>query len=242
MQIEGQEMQDIDIEALFNDPSLDTDTDTETDDNNDSTINSASSDENVMTKAVSKRINEVRQKTESDTKDAIAKELGYDSYSDMKKKREQKIIEEAGFNSEETNKLLNKLIEERLANDPRIKKLEDFERKEKDLFVSNQLKEISALTGQNITDLKQLPDDVLKLWEKTGNLKQSYLAIQGEELLKNATKNRNSSVSELRHLANPSNTSNRNVRPLTDSEKEFYRSIIGDISDDELNAKVINKE
>ena len=80
-----------------------------------------------MTKAVSERINTVRRKTEAETQDRIAKELGYDSYEAMQKANEQKMLRDAGLDEEEIGAVVEKLVQKRLAEDPRLKKLEEIE-------------------------------------------------------------------------------------------------------------------
>ena len=134
----------------------------------------------IITKAVSERINEVKRKTELETKNNIAKDLGYNSYDEMIKSREDKekkqLLEEAGIDSsKETEELIEKLVEKRLANNPKLKKLEEYENKEKINFVNSQLQEINKLTGGNIKDVSELPQETLALWETTGNLKQAFL-------------------------------------------------------------------
>ena len=72
------------------------------------------------TKAVSKRINEVRAQTERETREAMAKELGYESYAAMKQAKEKKVLTDAGLD-EESAKVVDKLVEQGLADDPRLK-------------------------------------------------------------------------------------------------------------------------
>ena len=44
-----------------------------------------------LTAAMSKRINEVRAKTEAEVRDNIAKDLGFDSYDEMQKAKDKKV-------------------------------------------------------------------------------------------------------------------------------------------------------
>lgn len=190
------------------------------------------------TDAVSKRINEVKEKTEKETQDKIAKDLGYGSYEEMVKAKDKKAFEDAGIDTQETIDLVEKIVQQRLANDPRFKKLEEFENREKASFVASQLEEISKLTGDKYTSVEQLPKDTLALWEKTGNLKQAFLATQGETLLlkKQAANAKGTTV----HMADTHNSgSSSKTRPLTEKEKAIYRSVMPDITEEELNAKTI---
>lgn len=190
------------------------------------------------TDAVSKRINEVKEKTEKETQDKIAKDLGYGSYEEMLQAKNKKAFEDAGIDNQETIDLVEKIVQQRLANDPRFKKLEEFESREKASFVSSQLEEISKLTGTKYTSVDQLPKDTLALWEKTGNLKQAFLATEGEALLikKQAANAKGTTV----HMADAHNSgSSTKTRPLTEKEKRIYRSVMPDITEEELNAKTI---
>ena len=228
---------ELNIDELFNEP--------DEEESEEEVDNSSKEDNNkITTEAVSKRINEVRQKTERETRDKIAKEMGYNDYYDMQKHTEKKILNDAGYDDtdENLNKAIDKVVEKRLADDPRWKKLEEYENREKAKFVSDQLKEINSLIGidNKYTNVEQLPKDVLSLWEKTGNLKQAYLAVEGESLLASKSQQKVSKDS-FSHLAEHSNSSNpTKVRGLTNEEKEMYRAIMGSyISEEELNKKTI---
>lgn len=221
---------DINIDDLFKDPSMD-----ETD-NQDTQLNETEQEKNIMTEAVSNRIKSVKKKTEAETQDRIAKELGYESYADLQKANEKKLLKDAGYDDEDINNIVNQLLEKRLASDPRLKKLEEYEEREKSNFVISQLKEINSLAGSNYTSIDQLSKDTLKLWEKTGNLKQAYLATEGESLL-----NKRAKGSTLSHLADTSNSGvGTKKRALTEEEKDIWRSVIPDITDEELSKKMVD--
>lgn len=190
-----------------------------------------------MTKAVSERINTVRRKTEAETQDRIAKELGYDSYEAMQKANEQKMLRDAGLDEEEIGAVVEKLVQKRLAEDPRLKKLEEIEANEKANFVTAQLKEINEL-GNNFASIDELPKETLDMWEKIGDLKQAYLATQGEALLKRRYSNQDKG--SLRHLASPDQSSvGTKTRKLTESEKAIWRSVMPDITEEELSKKTM---
>lgn len=191
-----------------------------------------------MTKEMSKRINEVRAKTERETRDAMAKELGYDNYEAMKKANEKQVLRDAGLDDAEIEPIVQKLVEKRFAEDPRMKRLEEYEQRDKANFVNEQLKEVNKLTGLNYKDVSELPQEVLTMWEKTGNLKQAYLATQGETLLtKSLAGKQNGSLA---HLANPGSTGvGVKERPLTAEEKDIWRMVNPDITDEELSKKTM---
>lgn len=219
---------ELNIDDLFKDP---VENEVEEPDTTDNT-----SEQQEMTKGVSHRINEVRRKTESETEERIAKELGYANYAEMQKSKEREMLQEAGIDNEEITAMVDKLVEERLKRDPRLKKLEEIEALEKDKFVESQLKAINQFSEIKYDSVQDLPEEVLNIWEKTGDLKQAYLAIKGEELLlKNKSSKLNGSTN---HLANPGNTaSGSKTRLLTEEEKEIYRSVLGDFYNDEEISK-----
>lgn len=194
------------------------------------------SEKQEMTKGVSHRINEVRRKTESETEERIAKELGYSSYAEMQQYKEKEMLQEAGINTDEMTAMVEKLVEERLKRDPRLKKLEEIESQEKEEFVKTQLNTINQFSDSKYNSVEELPDEVLKIWEKTGDLKQAYLAVKGEELLlKNKSSKLNGSTN---HLANPGSTaSGSRTRLLTEEEKAIYKSVLGDFYNEEEISK-----
>lgn len=234
-ELETGKVLDINIDDLFKEDEVDTEAyDNEVSDEQEK------KEPEITTEAVSKRINEVRRKTEASTRDAMAKEMGYENYADMQKAKEREMLDEAGVDSSDIEEVVERLVKTRLENDPRLKKLEEYERSEKANFVTNQLKEINSISGNNYKNIDQLPKDVLSVWEKTGNLKQAYLAVEGENLI---TKNRSTGANgTLNHLANPGRASSSKVRSLTDEEKDIYRSVFPEMTDEELNKKTIEIE
>lgn len=225
------EVLELNVDDLFRDPDEQQDPEP--------TSEEPSTSSTPETKAVSKRINEVRHKTEAETQERIAKELGYENYNALKAARERKVMDEAGLDEETVAPVVEKLIQQRLADDPRMKKLAQYEEREKAEFVKTQLGEINKLTGQKFTSLDQLPADTLAMWEKTGNLKQAYLATQGEELLAKGI--RHEEQGTLRHLADTSsNGTGTRTRALTEDEKKIWRSIMPDITEEELSKKTTN--
>ena len=224
---------DFDLDELFKEPEPENN-------DNEEPIDEAKikqEDDKIVTQAVSKRINEVRTKTEHETQERIAKDLGFSSYADMLKANESKLIKDHGLDEQDTEELINKLVEKRLANDPRLQRLAAYEDADKAKFVDTQLKAINKLTGENFTKIEDLPEDTLKMWEKTGDLKAAYLATQGESLLvKSRAEKQNGSTA---HLASgqTGNTGTK-MRGLTPEEKEIYKSVLGEYTSDEELSKI----
>lgn len=198
----------------------------------------AANEPSEMTKGVSKRINEVRAATERETRDAMAKELGYENYDALRKAQEKQTLKDAGLDDEELEPIIQKLVDKRFAEDPRMKRLEEIEARDKATFVKDQLKEINRIAGVSYKDVSELPAEVLTVWEKTGNLKQAYLATQGEDLLIKSLAGRQNG--SLTHLASPGTSgTGLKERPLTDQEKAIWRMTIPDITEEELSKKTM---
>lgn len=234
---------ELDIDDLFKDPVEDTGPAANDNQDNKSPDTDKSRDEEDMTKAVSNRINSVKQKTETETQDRVARELGYKDYVELQANREKKILEEAGLDKDDADisAVIDKLVEKRLANDSRFKKLEEFELSERNSFVASQLNEINKATGNNFASIDQLPKETLKVWEKIGDLKQAYYATQGETLLsKVESKQQNGSLA---HLGEQSaQSTGQKARGLTKQEKAIWRSVFPDITDEELSKKTVDIE
>ena len=223
---------DKEVDDLFKDPEdSQPQTNTSTEDLVDQ---SDKSGKDVMTQTMTNRINEVRSKTEKDTQDKIAKELGYADYATMKKVQTDKLVQENGFKPEDVEKILKPMLEERIKNDPRFKKLEDFEKREQTAYVTTSLANINKVTGQILT-VDDLDKEVLNLWSKGVELEQAYYAIHGKTILTkgvNATQN-----GSMNHLAPGANAGLTKTRKLTDEEKAMYRSINPYITEEDLAKK-----
>jgi hypothetical protein len=186
-------------------------------------------------KAFSIRLNEEREK--------IAKEAGFNSYEDMKKKRELKQMEDKGLDTDVAAPLIDDLVKQRLENDPRIKRLEELEKKEKDRefqeWTKKQLTEVNAIPGVNFKTIADIPQDVIKLSESLGSVKKAYMALHGDTVLKNLDTKQKSDESKggTSHLAQPDGQGGTvpQTRPLTEAERKAYKMVVRGITDDELD-------
>ena len=235
----GQETDDvlnINIDDLFKDPEESL----PQEDTSNAEDSKSKAEPSQMTKHMTDRINEVRRKTEADTQDKIAKELGYASYAEMQKEKEQNIIREQGYDPEDIERLVEPLLEKRLANDPRFKRLEEIEQKEKEDYLKEQLEKINKVSDVKYSSVNDLPQDTIELWSKGVDLHKAYLATAGEELLSKRTNVSNNG--SLPHLADTSSnrTSGGKVRALTEDEKNFYRSIMPYVTEEELAKKTVS--
>lgn len=194
------------------------------------------------TKAFAKRLAEVTDKKVNETREQVAKEAGYNSYADMIKAKETKMLTDKGLNPEDVSPVIEELVKTRLDQDPRIKELEEVRKQRVQEFAKRELGEISKLTNGEITTLEQLPKEVIEIWKTTGSLKAAFLQVKGEELILKAaaTTGKGSTT----HLASPSGTTTptSKTRPLTDEEKRTYKYFNPNITDEELNKKVYSVE
>lgn len=185
-----------------------------------------------LTEAMTKRINEVKAKTEATVRDNIAKDLGFDDYEAMQKAKTEKTITEAGYNPEEIEKLVKPMLEARLAADPRLQKLAALEEKEKQAYISAELAKIEKLTGLKVKET-DLSKETLDVWGKGVDLAQAYIATNSNAIISANTKGSTD------HLASGNGASKPKMRGLTQSEKALFKSISPDITDEELNKKMM---
>lgn len=190
--------------------------------------------EGELTQNMINRINTVKQNTEKETQEKIAKELGYESYDAMKKAKTEKTIKDAGFDPKDVEEILEPLLKQRLSDDPRLKKLEEYEKREQDRYVEQQLASINQATGQQLK-IEDLPKETLELWAKGIELEQAYYATQGKEILTKGV----SQVSQgsMTHLAPAGGVGSVKTRKLTAEEKDMWRSIVPGITEEELAKK-----
>lgn len=194
-----------------------------------------------QTKAFAKRLAEEKAKVVNEERENIAKSLGYSSFDELQKSREKKLYEEKGLDPEEVSPIVDELVKQRLDNDPRMKELERFRAKEVEEFGKKELAEITKLTGGEITRLDQLSPDVIDLWKKKGSLKAAYLELKGEELiLKARSEQSKGSTAHLNQLSG-NKAPNTEKRPLTAEEKRLWKLFNPQMTDEELNKKLVDK-
>lgn len=187
-----------------------------------------------LTKAMSKRINEVKAQTEREAQDKVAKELGYENYAAMKKANEAALIKKQGYNPDDLEKVIEPLLQKRLADDPRLKEFEALKKREQDLYIQSQLTAINEATGQQlkITDLSK---ETVALWQKGIDLEKAYWATEGKTIAaKMSGKN-----GTLTHLATGASQGATKTRPLTEAEKDMYRQIAPHLSEEQLSKKTV---
>lgn len=194
----------------------------------------------TQTQAFAHRLKEEKEKARKEAREEIAAALGYESYEALQKQRENKLLEDKGFDPEQVSPLVDELVKKRLEEDPRMQELAEFKKQQAQEFAKRELSEISKLTGVQYTSLDQLPQDVIESWKKTGNLKQSYISLHGEELIMRARSVNQRGTTE--HLQNPAGQAptGTSKRPLTEDEKKVWRFFNPSMSEEELNKKTVD--
>lgn len=228
------------LESLFNDDDQqENDTPPAQDDGNSAPTDSK---DVSQTKAFAKRLKESTDKVRSEEREAIAKQLGYDSYDELVKSKERKMYEDKGLDPDEVSPIVDELVQQKLDNDPRMKELAEFKAKQVEEFAKKELAEITKLTGGEITKLEQIPVEVIELWKTKGSLKKAYLELEGEKLITRARGEQSRGSTD--HLATPTgsapNTGNK--RPLTAEERKAWKIFYPNMSEEELNKKFVDKE
>jgi hypothetical protein len=194
-----------------------------------------------QTKAFAKRLRESTDKARNEEREAIAKSFGYESYEAMMQERQRKLIEDKGLDPEDVTPIVDKIVEQRINEDPRMKELESFRKQSIAEYGKRELAEITELTGGRITRLDQLPRNVLDLWRTKGSLKAAYLELEGANLIKQIRMEQSRGTTN--HMNTPSANTQppTNQRPLNADEKRMWKLFNPNISDEELNKKTVNK-
>ena len=198
------------------------------------------------TQAFAHRLKEATMKAREEERQNIAKSLGFESYEDLQKNREKSLYESKGLDPEEVAPVIEEIVEKRLKDDPRMQELESYREKQAEAWAKKELEDLKQLTGGKINNISDVPEDVLNLWKTKGSLKEAYLQLKGEELIRemrgSIASKQNSASTE--HLKSPRGTSapitDKNVRPFTDKEKAIYKMFNPDVTDDELSKMTKN--
>ena len=195
------------------------------------------------TKAFSKRLKERTDKAIAEERQAIATRLGFASYDDMMKQQENKLLEDKGLDPEQVSPIVEELVQKRLNEDPRMKELENYKQRQVQEFAQKELEELSKLTGVSYTSIDQLPKDVIDDWRKSGSLKKSYISLHGEELILKAKAAASRGTTQ--HLepvgSTPAPATDSGKRHLTDDEKRVWKFFNPQMTQEELDKKMIDK-
>lgn len=195
----------------------------------------------IETKAFAHRLKQSTEKARQEERDNIAKSLGYESFEQMQKAREQELLKEKGLDPDEVSPVVEQIVEKRLAEDPRLKELDEFKQAKAQEWAKKELAELNALTGGKIAKLEDVPKNVIELWKQKGSLKAAYLELEGEKLIREMQTGVAGVQSKgtTSHLNTPQGTpapvQDKNKRPLTEKEKEVYKLFNPDVTEEQLS-------
>lgn len=218
-----------------------TDPQTEVQTGNDDGAKAPETNNIEQTKAFAKRLRESTDKARNEEREAIAKSFGYESYEAMMRERQQQLIKDKGLDPEDVSPIVEELVKQRINDDPRMKELESFRKQNIAQYAKSELKQISDLTGGQITRLDQLPKAVIDTWRQKGSLLTAYMEHEGVNLVNRIRSEQSKGTTN--HMATPSASTPppSNTRPLNDDEKRMWKLFNPGITDEELNKKTVNK-
>lgn len=191
----------------------------------------------TKTQSFARRLKEEKEKAYKEAQNEIAASLGYSSYDELQKHKQNRLLEEKGLDPELVNPVVDEIVKKRLAEDPRMKELEELKQRQITEFAKKELEDVNKLAGTNFASLEEVPKDVIEDWKKTGSLKKSYINLHGEELILKARSE--ASKGSTTHLNNPSGAApeGKAKRHLTDEEKRLWKFFNPNMTDEELNNK-----
>ena len=194
------------------------------------------------TKAFAKRLKESTEKVRNEEREVIAKSLGYASYEELQKSREKQILEDNGLDPTQASEAIDKLVKQRIEEDPRIKELDELRKQRVKEFGEKELAEISKLTNGEITQFSQLSKEVIDLWTKKGSLKSAFLELEGEKLITKIRSEQSKGTTS--HLQSPSgpNPAGGNKRLLNEQEKKVWKQFNPRMTDEELNKIMVDNK
>jgi hypothetical protein len=206
--------------------------DTKVEDTDDTKVNE--------TQAFAHRLKKATDKAIAKERESIAKSLGYESYAQMQKSREEDILKDKGLDPEEVSPVVEQLVAKRLAEDPRMQELEGYRQQKVNEWAKKELAELNELTNGKVTKLEDVPKNVLELWKTKGSLKAAYLELEGEKLIREMRTGiaGEHSKGSTGHLRSPQGTPapvNDKKRPFTQQEKDVYKLFNPGVTDEELN-------
>ena len=191
----------------------------------------------TKTQSFARRLKEEKEKAYKEAQNEIAASLGYSSYDELQKHKQNQLLEEKGLDPELVNPVVDEIVKKRLAEDPRMKELEELKQRQITEFAKKELEDVNKLAGTNFASLEEVPKDVIEDWKKTGSLKKSYINLHGEELILKARSEASKGTTS--HLNNPSGAApeGKAKRHLTDEEKRLWKFFNPTMTDEELNNK-----
>lgn len=205
--------------------------------------NEVTPDNVETTKAFAKRLAERTTKAVADEREAIAHQMGFESYDAMIKSRERQTLEDQGLDPDQVAPVVDKLVEERLKSNPVMQELNELRAQKLKNYADSQLQELTELTQGRITSLNQVPKNVLELWKTTGSLTDAYMQVCGKDLLIEARSAQ--SRGNTTHMATPDSGNTDaapSMRHLTPEEKRIWKQAFPKMTQEELDKQMVETD
>lgn len=223
-------------------PAVDVESSNPSDETNDTSVSENKDEKKVTeTQAFAHRLKEATNKARNEERESIAKSLGYESYAEMQQKREAQMLEEKGLDPEDVSPVVEQIVKQRIAEDPRLKELDAYREERVNAWAQKELAELSEFTDGRISTLNDVPKDVIELWKTKGSLKAAYLELHGEKLIREMRAGIASGQTRgsTGHMKSPQGAPgagvNSDKRPFTAKEREIYRLFNPDVTDEQLS-------
>ena len=130
------------------------------------------------TKAYSERLKKDREKIRNEEREALAKEFGYDSYEKFRDAHVDNSLLDKGLDPDTVKPLIKDLIK----NDPEYVEAMRFKAEkedvEKNIWAKDEIKKLNDKFGLKLTDISELDEDTVKLWNGGLSLDKAYAKEQ----------------------------------------------------------------
>ena len=204
------------------------------------------SEKDKATKAYSERLKKDREKIkeelESEIRNNIAKEKGFESWKDFKEAELDDQFLGKGLDPE----VVRPMVKDIIKNDPEyieaMKYKKEKEELEAKIWASNELKKLNDKFSLKIKDISELDEETIKSWNNGLSLDKAYAANHYDELQDLAIKKLKSTIGSGKdHLKDINSGNSAQVKVPSDAEKQAFKKLIPGITDDQI-LDYINKQ
>lgn len=194
------------------------------------------------TKAYSERLKKDREKIRIEERDALAKEFGYDSYEKFRDAHVDNSLLDKGLDPDTVKPLIKDLIK----NDPEYVEAMRFkaekEEIEKNIWAKDEIKKLNDKFGLKLTDISELDEDTVKLWNGGLSLDKAYAANHYSDIEKGVLRKTKEQDSGKTHLNKPEGTGKTDTNKIvvTDDVYAQFRAFNPDVTREEVE-KYLNR-
>ena len=141
-----------------------------------------------MTKIVSKRISEERDKIRKEALDEQAQSMGYVNHEEFVKVMTDDKISKTGLDPEEVKPLIKDLLKEDPEYKEALRYKKEKEELEKKIWAKQEIERLNKRFGTTISDVGDLAPEVVKMWNTGIPLEKAYAAENIDKITELATK------------------------------------------------------